>query len=186
MDVIEQLETILPSVDEMAGRVTPDQFDNATPCANFRVRDLFDHMIGGASQFAPQLRGTEPTDAVDPNTLRDDERPAALKAALTELLGAVNAPGALGRTVTLPFGEVPGQVLARFLTVDGMVHAWDLAQATGQEYNPPPALAATVLATAHDLIAPEMRDGDTFAAEAAVGDDAPPLIHLVAFTGRSV
>jgi len=185
LDVIAQLDTILPELDHVASRVGPDQFGAPTPCANFAVRDLFDHMIGGAGQFAPQLRGAASAAATDPARLDDGERPAALKSALAELLDAVKAPGALGRGVTLPFGTVPGAVLARFLTVDGMVHTWDMARATGQRYEPPAELAETVLATARELIASEMRDGDTFAAEVEVADDAPAIDRLVAFTGRT-
>ena len=186
MDVISQLESILPTVSEVAGRVRPEQFDDPTPCATFAVRDLFSHMIGAASQFAPQLRGQTPSAPVDPTALSDAERPAAMRATLEDLLAAVKAPGALGQTVELPFGAVPGEVLARFLTVDGMVHTWDIATATGQEYDPDDALAGSVLATARDLIAPDMRDGDTFAPETVVADTAPAIVRLVAFTGRSV
>lgn len=185
MDVNDQLDLILNTLDDIAGRVTLDQFDNSTPCAQFQVRDLFDHMIGGAAQFAPQLRG-EPGVASDPTALGDDERPQALKAAVADLLQATKAPGALGRSVELPFGTVPGAVLARFLTVDGMVHTWDIARATGLPYAPPDSLAESVLSAARELIAPQMRDGDTFAAETPVSGDAPAIIRLAAFTGRTV
>jgi uncharacterized protein (TIGR03086 family) len=77
-------------------------------------------------------------------------------------------------------------VLVRFLTVDGMVHASDLARATGQVYAPPEQLAGEVLATAQELIRPQMRDGDTFAAETPVPYDARNLPRLVAFTGREI
>jgi uncharacterized protein (TIGR03086 family) len=186
VDVISQLESILPTASDVADRVRPEQFDDPTPCATFTVRDLFSHMIGGASQFAPQLRGQTPSASIESSPLADPERPAALRAALEDLLAAVKEPGALGQTVQLPFGAVPGEVLARFLTVDGMVHTWDIATATGQEYDPGDALAESVLATARDLIAPDMRDGDTFAPETAVADTAPAIVRLAAFTGRSV
>lgn len=186
MDVIDQLEEILPEVSDIAGRVRPDQFDNTSPCSKFTVRDLFDHMIGGASQFAPQLRGETPDPTTEAEALTDATRPAKLRAALEDILAAAKVPGSFGRTVQLPFGAVPGEVLARFLTVDGMVHAWDIASATGQQYDPGDALAGSVLATAHDLIAPAMRDGETFASEQSVPDDAPAIVRLAAFTGRSV
>lgn len=184
MDLVQQLETIVPDLDHVAAQVRPDQFDNPTPCAAFKVRDLFDHMIGGASQFAPQLRGEPVGDP--PAPLDDDARPGAFKAALDDILDAAKAPGAFERTVQLPFGQVPGSVLVQFLTVDGMVHTTDLARATGQDYSPDEALVTEVLASARALIAPAMRDGDTFAAETPVPDDAPALTKLVAFTGRPV
>lgn len=186
MDVITQLESILPTVSNVADRVRSDQFDEPTPCASYKVRDLFSHMIAGASQFAPQLRGDPSAAVADPASLSDEERPAALRAALEDLLAAAKSPGALGQTVHAPFGAVPGEVLARFLTVDAMVHTWDIATATGQKYDPPEELAASVLATAHDLIAADMRDGDTFATETPVPADASTLVRLVAFTGRAV
>lgn len=109
-----------------------------------------------------------------------------MSAALDDLLAAAKAPGAFDREVTLAFGDVTGEVLVRFLTVDGMVHASDLARSTGQEYAPSDELAGEVLAAAQALIQPQMRDGDTFAAETPVADDAPNLTRLVAFTGRDV
>jgi uncharacterized protein (TIGR03086 family) len=183
LDVIDQLEIILPTLNDHVGRVTIDQLDQPTPCAQYRVRDLFGHLVGGASSFGPQLRGEAPREAGD---LADDELHGAVKLALEELLDAAKAPGASERTVTLPFGQVPGEVLIRFITVDGMVHTWDIAQATGQEYDPPEPLAEEVLETARALIAPEMRDGDTFAPETPVPDDAPAIVRLAAFTGRAV
>lgn len=182
MDVLTQLDKILPDVAARAASIRLDQMDNATPCAAFRVRDLFDHMIGGAAQFAPQLRG-EPVPA-DVAVLTDADRHAAMKRALEDLLDAAKAPGAFDRPVQLPFGTVPGVVLARFLTVDGMVHRWDLGRAVGERYEPPADLAEAVLASARELIAPELRDGTTFAAEVEVAADAPAITRLVAFTGR--
>ena len=182
MDVIAQLDEIVPAVSNLAAGVRPDQIDNETPCANFRVRDLFDHLIA-AGAIAAQLRGETPE---APPTLTDDERPIALKAGLADLLDAAKTPGAGERTVTLPFGAIPGEVVLRFLTVDGMTHATDIARATGQTYEPDPALVEEVLASARALIAPEMRDGETFAAETPVPADATALTRLIAFTGRAV
>lgn len=184
MDVIEQLEIILPALQERIARVPVENLDEPTPCSAFRIRHLLDHLIGGASAFAPQLRGDDrPGESPAPT---DETRPAAAIAAIDELLAALKSPGAFERTVRLPFGAVPGEVLARFLTVDGMVHTWDLARATGTPYDPPAELTVSVLASARELISPELRDGDTFADEVAVPADASPLIQLVAFTGRAL
>jgi uncharacterized protein (TIGR03086 family) len=182
MDVIDQLDEIAPQLSGVASKVRPDQFDNPTPCARFTVRDLFDHMIGGAGQFAAQLQGTE---APAPVELSDADRPAALADALDAICVAAKSPGALGREVTLPFGTVPGAVVVRFLTVDGMVHSWDIATATGQAYEPRDELAGAVLDSARQLISDDMRDGDTFAAPTAPAEGASNLSQLIAFSGRN-
>ena len=78
-------------------------------------------------------------------------------------MSAIRAPGALDRTVAAPFGEMPGEAFARFVVLDGLVHGWDLATATGQTYEPSDAFVAEVDAFARQAIAAEMRDGDTFA-----------------------
>jgi uncharacterized protein (TIGR03086 family) len=183
MELTEQIDHILGDLITIAGKIDTADMGKPTPCAKFAVRDVFDHMIGGASQFAPQLRGETPGELP---ALTDDNRKAEFERAMRELGAAVKAPGAMSRTVVLPFGEVPGEVLAKFLTVDGMTHGWDLTRATGLPYDPPADLAEEVLATAQALIAPEMRDGDTFAAATEVAADAPAVDRLAAFTGRAV
>lgn len=182
MNVIEQLDVIMPAVGKQAAQIGLDQLGNQTPCANFKVRDLFDHFIGVGSNVAAQLRGGG--EAIDPSTLSDADRLDAVQPALTALHEGVRTPGAMERLVTVPFGTVPGEVVARFLTVDMLVHGWDLSQASGQPYEPDEAVVKLALQTARELIAPEMRDGDTFAAEVTVPDDAPAIDRLVAFTGR--
>jgi len=184
VDLNDQLDAIFPSILELATNVQPDQFGNATPCAKFQVRDVLDHMIGGAAQFAPQLRGLPM--GTPPSGLSDEDRPAVLKDVLAELLDAARSPGASDHIVNMPFGDIPGSVLLRFLTVDGMSHASDIARGTGQTYEPAEELATAVLESARQLIAPEMRDGDTFAAETPVPADSPALTKLIAFTGRPI
>jgi uncharacterized protein (TIGR03086 family) len=181
VNVTEQLDVILPELTEVASRIGPDQMANRTPCEQFTVGDLFDHMIGGATVFGAQFRG----EAVP-------ELPPAggdftmLRKALDDLNASVKAPGAMERTVVAPFGEVPGAAVAGFLTLDGVVHTWDLATATGQRYEPSEELVAEVLAFARQAIAPEMRDGSTFCDETTVPEGASNLQRLVAFTGRHV
>ena len=81
---------------------------------------------------------------------------------MEELLSAVQSPGALDRVIPSPFGEVDGDTFARFVAFDGLIHGWDLAQATGQVWAPPIEVIAAVDAFAREAIAPAMRDGETF------------------------
>ena len=190
MDSTQQLAIILPMLTNVVGRIEPSQLDAPTPCARFSVRDVLDHMIGGATAFAPAFRGDPPAQA--PTTGASTASGTAghpaprFRSAMAELLDAVQTPGALTREVDAPFGRVPGDVFARFVAFDGLIHGWDLASATGQAYDPPAEVVAAIDGFARAALSPDMRDGDTFAAEADVAADASPLIKLVAFSGRQV
>jgi uncharacterized protein (TIGR03086 family) len=102
---------------------------------------------------------------------------------LTELGEAMHRPGALSRTIAAPFGQLPGETFARFVVLDGLVHGWDLATATGQSYEPHDELVAEVQSFAEHAVDP-LRDGDTFASAIEPPQSASPMERLAAFTGR--
>ena len=184
MDGAEQLDQLMPLLVAVVGRIEPGQLADPTPCANFTVAGVLDHMIGGASAFAPAFRG-EPAPAVEPAPPEGNQL-ERFGQAMADLLDAVHSPGAQDRIIAAPIGEVPGAVFARFVAFDGLVHGWDLATATGQTYAPAESLVAEVDAFARQALTPEMRDGDTFATEADAPDEADPLERLVAFSGRQL
>jgi uncharacterized protein (TIGR03086 family) len=183
MDGVQQLDELMPMLHALVDGISPDQLGDATPCTNFTVAGVLEHMIAGASAFAPAFRGeTAPSPASPPTgTLQDRWR-----AAMIDLLDAVHSPGATERTIAAPFGEVPGAVFARFVAFDGLVHGWDLATATRQPYAPSDGVVREVDAFARQALTPAMRDGDTFAAEATPPADASALERVVAFSGRPI
>ena len=177
MDVASQLDELGPLLAGVVGGISPPDLGQPTPCAGFDVRGVLEHMIGGATAFAARFRGV---DATTPDT---SDVLAAFGPALTELAGAITAPGALDRTMQAPFGEVPGETFARFVVLDGLVHGWDLAVATGQRYEPSDALVNEVQVFAQTTLAP-LRDGETFADPVEAPPTATPIDRLAAFTGR--
>ncbi|MEO8692336.1 MAG: TIGR03086 family metal-binding protein [Acidimicrobiales bacterium] len=185
MDGAQQLDELMPVLHGLVDGISPEQIDRRTPCTNFTVGGVLEHMIGGATAFAPLFRGegqpASPGTTAPTGTLQDRWR-----AAMADLLDAVHSDGAAERIIAAPFGEVPGSVFARFVAFDGLVHGWDLATATGQRYTPRDELVREVDAFARQALAPGMRDGDTFAAETEVPAAASVLEQLVAFSGRHV
>lgn len=180
MDVASQLERLGPLLAGVVGSIDPDQLDRPTPCTDFTVRGVLEHMVGGATQFAAAFRRADAPAGVAP-----DDVLGAFGPALTELAGSITAPGALEGTMASPFGEVPAETFARFVVLDGLVHGWDLATATGQSYDPDPTLVAEVTAFAAEAL-PPLRDGVSFGPEAPAPDGASPIEALAAFTGRTV
>jgi len=179
MTPLEQLDLLGPLLAGVASSITVDELDKPTPCTNFTVRGIFDHMVGGATMFAAAFRQSEPKPPASADSFE------AFGPALGDLVAAMQEPGALEHPIQAPFGEVPGDTFARFVVLDGLVHGWDLATATGQGYAPSEALVSEVTAFAHGAL-DTLRDGDTFATATQPPPDATPIERLVAYTGRTV
>jgi uncharacterized protein (TIGR03086 family) len=179
MDPLTQFEQLGPALGGVIAALRPDQLGEPTPCAEFTVRGVLEHMIAGATMFAAAYRGEAPheTDFGDPI--------AGAQSALGELAASISAPGALDRTITAPFGDTDGNTFARFVVLDGLVHGWDLATATGQPYDPPADVVAAATAFARQTLDP-LRDGQTFKAAAEPPAHATPIERLAAYTGRTV
>jgi uncharacterized protein (TIGR03086 family) len=185
MTPVEQLEQLIPALTDVVDRIWFTQMEAPTPCANFNVHDVIDHMIVGGGGFAPMFRG-EAAEPVTPPAVYGWVPAAEFAATMKDLLEAVQSPGALTRSIDAPFGTVDGDTFARFVAFDALVHGWDLARATGQVWAPSNQLVAEVDSFARQAIAPAMRDGDTFCEPTDPGSTAGPLEQLIAFSGRTV
>jgi uncharacterized protein (TIGR03086 family) len=177
MDPLTQLGQVGPLLAGVVGNLTSGDLDRPTPCSEFTVRGVLQHMIGGATLFAAAYRQETPSEPDLSDVL------AGFGPAMENLFGALTAPGALDQKIAAPFGEVPGEDFARYIALDGLIHGWDLATATGQPYNPPDDLVAEIEAYAHQAVDP-LRDGDAFSAAVEPAPDATPIERLAAYTGR--
>lgn len=180
----EQLAVIIPKLRSLAAAIGGDQLENPTPCTEFSVAGVLDHMTGLASAFAPMFRGEPPPDPTEVGTDRGDTQ--AFDVAMKTLLDAVESPGALDRTVTTPAGPMPGAVFARLVALDGLIHGWDLAVSTDQEWDLPADLVAEVDDFARQAITTELRESGAFGIARTSPESATALERLVAFSGRTL
>ena len=180
----DQLAIIIPALREVAARIRLEQLSSPTPCSEFSVAGVLGHMTSLGSAFAPMFRGQPPPD--------DDPAPASGKelsrfdAAMEGLLQAVQSEGALDQTINTPGGATPGHVFARLVALDGLVHGWDLASATGQTWPLPDDLIEEIDGFARQAITVQMRDGDAWDAEQTASPEATPMQRLIAFSGHPV
>jgi uncharacterized protein (TIGR03086 family) len=183
----DELTYVLDSMEKLIGSTRADQLSNPTPCDKWIVRDLINHFVGGGHMFAMAYRGEAMPDMHGeiPDMVGPDPA-ASARAARADFDSALAQPGALDRTVHLPIGSIPAPVGLQIATFDVLVHCWDLATATGQQFDPPTDLVATAQVYAQQLLPPEARDGDTFKAEVVPPATASPLARLAAYTGRAV
>lgn len=179
-DVLAMRLRAADATREVIAGVRPEQFGAPTPCPDWDVRGLLDHMVGFCRRMAAGVGGTEaPT---DPS--RGDDPIAAFGAASRELDAAWRGEGVLERTFTLPWGEMPGSLLARMATVELLVHGWDIATATGQDRALDPVACEAALAYGRAMMRPEFRQRGGFGPEVAPPAGASPADRLAAFSGR--
>jgi uncharacterized protein (TIGR03086 family) len=173
MATIEQLADALNRTGRLVAGIHDDQWGNPTPCSEWDVRALVNHVVNGTTAAASAF-GAE------------THRTAEYDEAASMLLAVFRQPGALDRIVTIPFGTVPGAVALHIRLTELLVHGWDIAQATGQRTDFPEELAEEELAfskAAMDSVPP---GSSSFAAPQPAPEDAPALDRLVALLGREV
>ena len=140
-----QLEMYLRSVDEFDARMAAVRdldMDKPTPCSEWNVRDLINHLVYEDKWAVPLLAGktiAEVGDQFEGDLVGDDPH-LAWKLASEEVKAAAQEPGAMERTVHLSFGDFSGGDYLDQLTADHLVHGWDLAKATSGQENLDPEL----------------------------------------------
>jgi uncharacterized protein (TIGR03086 family) len=185
--MIQGLQQAIASTRSVLAKVTPGQLGGATPCASWNVAELINHIVGAQHFFTAALNGAPPS-GESPDFAAGDYL-AEFDAAAAITVEAFSAPGALGRTVKLPFAEMPGAAWLGLATTDTFTHGWDLAKATGQSTDLAPELAETVLQNARMAIQPAFRGEDgkaPFTAEQQAPEGASAADRLAAFLGRTV
>jgi len=179
VDPVDSLEATFQHAHTVIAGVRPDQYDDTTPCEEWTVRDLLEHMIGVVAGLGAAAAGT-PSGAF---SLGPD--PAAqFQAAAASALSAWRTPGVLDRVVDAGPGPMPGRVLAGINLLDTATHTWDLATATGQPTALPDDVAVAALDASRTTITPEIRPG-RFGPEVAAPANASQTDRLVAFLGRA-
>jgi uncharacterized protein (TIGR03086 family) len=183
----EILEQAFASTRSVLAAMSPDQLDDPTPCASWKVRDLVNHIVGGATYFAVTMEsGTSPS-TEESGDFANGDITKAFDEGTKRALSAFSAEGAMERVVKAAFGEVPGSVFVWIASVDTFTHGWDLATATGHSTDLDPALAAQLLEVSRLAVADDLRGDDRtkpFGLEVEVPATAPAADRLAGFLGR--
>lgn len=181
------LGAVATALAHLAEGVTDASLGEPTPCPKYAVRELLAHVIGLSAAFRDAARkDLGPSTAVDPGAvewvLADDWR-AELPRLLDELVTAWRAPGAWDGDTRAGGITFPAAAAGRVALNELLVHGWDLARATGQDYTPDEA----GLRVSYGLMAPAADDGGRdgmFGPVVPVPDDAPLLDRVIGLSGR--
>ncbi|GLZ39559.1 TIGR03086 family metal-binding protein [Actinokineospora sp. NBRC 105648] len=170
----------------VARNVTPDQFDLPTPCPGWTVRDLANHLTLWSAKVSERSARRLPP----PGDGSEDESndftagwPAPFVEGVARAVEAWDAPGALeGETVMMADAR-PAKFIHDMVFGELVLHAWDLAVATGQPFEVAPEVAEYTLEGAAGM-AEMARQYEVFGAEVSVPADAPPLARALGVSGR--
>jgi uncharacterized protein (TIGR03086 family) len=173
------------AIQQLAGtidRARPEQANQPTPCADFDVRALINHILYDIRLFEAMLGGPDPGPPGQ-ELLGNQEWSAAYRAAADGLLSAWRQRGTDG-TITNRLGEFPATWAVGQHMSNLTVHAWDVARATGQSTDLDADLGQKSLEWGRANLEPEFRRPGTFGPEVPVADTAPIYDRLVGWFGR--
>jgi uncharacterized protein (TIGR03086 family) len=169
--------------DSVIAGVKPDRLDNPSPCTEWSVREVVNHLVTGNMVFISMLTGApRPDRSVD--HLGDDPL-AAFRDTFQALRAGFAGEGVLDKTYPTPFGPGPGSLLVEMRTTEMTVHSWDIARGSGQSTDLDPGLAESRLASLRAAL-PADRTGSPFGPEQPAPAGATAADRLAAFAGRAV
>lgn len=175
----------MAELDRRVRGIRDEQWAAPTPCSEWTVTDLLNHLVA-EQLWVPLLLGgatiEEVGDRFDGDQLGTDPKGRWGQAARAAR-AAWTAPGALQRTVHLSFGDAPAEEYGWQMTLDLAVHGWDLARAIGADERIDPALASALLRCFEPQIARWQGTG-LFASPVPLDQDADGQDRLLAMLGR--
>jgi uncharacterized protein (TIGR03086 family) len=183
--VIERFERATAHFSDLVEQITDDQWAAATPCTDWDVRALVNHLVYEARWVPPMLKGRtieQVGDQFEGDLLGADPR-TAYDDALAGARTAVKEPGAGEQIVHLSYGDTPAHEYLAQLTCDFVVHSWDLARGIGADDRLDPDMVQWV----DDIARPQgamLQASGLFDPPIDVDVDADQQTRLLAFFGR--
>ena len=167
-------------------KVTDEQLNDPTPCEKLSLRDLAAHVGGLALAFTAaarkefgELTDTPPVEGVP----LDENWRTAYPARLAELAAAWREPAAWEGMSRAGGVDFPGEVAGIVALTEVVIHGWDVAAATGQDYDIDPGTLDAVLPHVTAIAAEGPVEG-LFGRAVPVADEAPALDRVIALSGR--
>jgi uncharacterized protein (TIGR03086 family) len=166
-------------------RVGATQWHNDTPCTDWDVRTLVNHVAVEQLWVPPLMEGSSVAavgSRFDGDQLGDDPV-ATWDTVVSPSSAAFGAPGALDGTVALSAGEKPASEYCWEMTTDALIHSWDLARGIGADES----LDAELVELVYERILPvaeHLQETGLFAPPVPVADDVDLQTKLLALFGR--
>ncbi len=186
MNLHPQLGDAADAAARVVFGVTSGQFGDPTPCTDWDVRTLLNHLILWTS-YSPERRANGETvseELMATDFAASPDFAAAYRAQLDRALAAWADPAAWDRKLDVMGSPTPAADVAALTIAEMILHGWDLAVATGQEYTVSDRAAAAALA-AVEANAVLFRQYEGFAPQVPVPASASALDRTLGLSGRN-
>jgi uncharacterized protein (TIGR03086 family) len=189
MDAHTALHRAIDHTERIVATIGDDDLGRPTPCDEFDVRALLNHLVASTTGLADAAGGTTWDMSLYGRDLLGDDPGGAFRDAAARLRSATPPdPADVERTWAMPSGDAPGAMGAAVATLELTQHAWDLAKALGRADDDAAfddELAEYALGLAHQNLPPDdQRTPASFGPTVAVPGDAPAHDRLAGFMGR--
>jgi len=185
MDLFETLDRSRAEFRRVLAGVGGEHWGLATPCEDWDVRELVNHVLGGNVRYTMLLHGATP-EAVNATRSVDhigSDALSSMDASAGEVVGAFKEPDALERTVHHPAGDRSGLDLLWLRVAEWTIHAWDLARAIGGDERLDPELVDSLLRRLSEH-GTGLETGGYFTAPGDVPGDVDTQARLLLMVGR--
>jgi uncharacterized protein (TIGR03086 family) len=186
MDMIDMTTSCLRTAKLLDG-VADEQLAGPTPCERLTLSELVAHVGDLGVAFAAagrkdlgQLTGSPPGDGG--YLLAPDWR-AQYPGNLAGLADAWRDPGAWSGLTQIGGVDLPGEVCGMVGLAEVVIHGWDVAVATGQDYGVDDEVAEALLAHMAGFTAGDPVEG-LFGPVVEIADDASAFDRALALSGR--
>jgi uncharacterized protein (TIGR03086 family) len=149
---VDMLERACDITDRIMSGVQPGQLGEPTPCREWTVRELMEHIVASTDFFADAAEhGAVAEDRAWPE-YSPEELLAAYRHHADRLVATFRVPGVMGRPMVILAGPPTAGFCIQIAISERFVHAWDLAAATGQPFGDDGAdIAEALLASSEYL-----------------------------------
>jgi uncharacterized protein (TIGR03086 family) len=169
----------------VVGAANAENLDQKTPCTDWDLRTLLNHTILWTSYSAERRAHGESVaeELMSKDFTAEPGYAQAYQAQIAKAVQAWSSPEAWAGDRNVMGSATPAADIAAMLIAEMVLHGWDIAKATGQDYHCDDAVAANVLGTV-EAQGELFRQYQGFAAIVPVPDDATALDRALALSGR--
>ncbi|MGW8377832.1 TIGR03086 family metal-binding protein [Streptomyces sp. ODS28] len=182
-----QLARAVRQMAEVVAGVRAEDLGRPTPCAEYDVRGLLAHIIGGTHAWAEL--GETGRDKEIAHEGYEQEPEGGWAGAYEEAYARFEAAWAddakLDRVVVVPWGTMPGRAALAGDLMEIVTHSWDLARSIGHTGALDQELGEAALSAARRALPTERRgEGVPFDAARTAPEGADAYGRLAAWLGR--